>query len=131
MKTNRKNRLRVVVYYRVGNIVDYRAGIEEQRRHVESLTSKHGLVIDETIIDVGTSTNRNRPGVQKVLRMARDKDMGTLLMTDIARWSKDALFARSSMIEMQQRGICIMACDEFCGFSESDKLTSHLKAWGK
>lgn len=131
MKTNRKNRLRVVVYYRVGNIGDYRAGIEEQRRHVESLASKHGLVIDETIIDVGTSTNRNRPGVQKVLRMARDKDMGTLLMTDIARWSRDELFARSSITQMQQQGIRIMACDGFRGFPISDKLALYLETWLK
>src|SRR5687767_14873595 len=105
---------RAVLYARVstGKQVEHGHGLDAQRHRLDEFADARGLDVVETIVDEGLSgTDLDRPGLQRVVRLAQEGAVDAVVVTKADRVSRNVrdLLNLSAMLEAH--GVALVTAD--------------------
>ena len=75
------NNISFLLYARVSSQQQAAAGhLERQVERLQACAQERGIQVVEVITDIGSGLNENRPGLQKLLKLARERQMNQVLV---------------------------------------------------
>ena len=116
-----KKVVRAVTYARVSTAEQVETGVSlsSQAAVLESRCASVGWTVVERIIEPGFSAkNLNRPGVQRLMKLVRDKEVDVVVCTRLDRLFRSSIDCQPCLKQMRSYGM------EFCSVSEQIDTTS-------
>ncbi|CAA9334987.1 MAG: hypothetical protein AVDCRST_MAG93-6367, partial [uncultured Chloroflexia bacterium] len=107
--------LRVALYRRVSSEEQRKYGysLADQHRELRDVAAKHGWVIVEEIADEGLSgADPYRPGLARVLELARAGEIDFAVAINRSRWFRDIYVRRGFEQDLKRYGVKIQALDD-------------------
>ena len=111
----KKTQMTAVGYVRVSTEDQAREGIslENQRKKIELYAELNGLVLNEIVADEGISAkNLKRPGVQRVLEMAKKKEVDSIVIYKLDRMFRNTVDALKTSQMLDRKGIALHSINE-------------------
>jgi DNA invertase Pin-like site-specific DNA recombinase len=105
--------MRAVVYIRCGSrdAMDALDAIDKQMGICSAYAEEHGLEIVDVCTDLGVSgreSTKERPGYRELISLIDEGNIEGVLVTDIARLSRDWLNSTTIERELKEKGIEII-----------------------
>jgi DNA invertase Pin-like site-specific DNA recombinase len=111
----RKGNKIAVGYIRVSTEDQAREGIslENQKKKIELYAELNGLVLEDIIADEGISAkNLNRPGVQRIIEMAKKKQVDCIIIYKLDRMFRNTIDALKTSQMLDKKGIALHSINE-------------------
>lgn len=101
----KKNKIKVVLYCRVGSGEQAEHMLRNQKERLEQGAKEAGLKITDTIWDMGTGQSMERAGWKAVLEAAKQKKMQVLLVASSDRISRNHLHCQTELRKLGELGV--------------------------
>ena len=85
--------------------------IDRQRSESQELAKEHQLSIERFYIDEGVSgLTLNRPEFERLIQDCKNGEIGTVLISDIARIARDRTLVEVALGIFQHLGVQVLVC---------------------
>lgn len=113
MKGGIMKKMRVVIYCRVAtkNQLDDDLALKNQSALLHQQAERENLTIVGEVQAYEKGTYLDRPGWQKAIHLAAEKDVASILVTKLDRVARDFLLLEQAVADLDKRGLKLSSGD--------------------
>lgn len=94
--------MRACLYHRVSTTDQHERGAISQ---LQAAAERLGAEVVETVTETGSGSRNDRPGLQRVLKLARAGKLDVVLVWKLDRWGRSSLDALNNLRALQVAGV--------------------------
>jgi putative DNA-invertase from lambdoid prophage Rac len=101
-----RSQLKAAIYCRVSTDDQ---SCERQVRDLTAFAERAGHQVIAVFTETASGANNNRPERKKVLELARRREIGAILVTELSRWGRSTTDLVSTLDELHAQGVSVLA----------------------